>query len=109
MAGPAAARLPAGRVVARRKLHFNNGRAVEIDIVQLGNRFVLDERLEGSRTVAARMDIPGWVAGGHVITFHADPEGDTPDALGIYIEYVPADSSRVLSHYFGAGIQLNSN
>ena len=60
------------------------------------------------RTVAARMDIPGWVAGGTVITYHVDPEGDSPNALGIYIEYVPADSSRVLSHYFGAGIQLSS-
>ena len=101
VAGPSAARLPAGRVVARRKLHFNNGRPVEIDIVQLGSRYVIDEILDGVR--AARMDVPGWVAGGNIITFHADPEGDSPNSVGIYIEYVPLESSRVLSHYYDAG------
>ena len=99
--GPAAAAASAGRVVARRKLHFNNGRPVEIDIVQLGSRYVIDEILGGVR--AARMDVPGWVAGGTIITFHADPEGDSPNSVGIYLEYVPLESSRVLSHYYGAG------
>jgi serine/threonine-protein kinase len=99
--GPPAARLPDGRVVARRKLHFNNGKPVEIDIVRLGSRYVIDEILDGVR--AARMDVPGWVAGGNIITFHADPEGDSPDSVGIYLEYVPLESSRVLSHYYDAG------
>jgi hypothetical protein len=101
VAGPKVAELPAGRVVARRKSHFHNGKSVEIDIVQLGTRYVIDEILDGVR--AARTDVPGWVAGGKVVTFEVGPEGDSPNSLGIYLEYIPLDSSRVLSHYYEAG------
>jgi Protein kinase domain len=96
--GPATGRLPAGRVLARRRNTFPNGHVVEIDAVQVGQRVMLDELNQGRRI--ARMDLPGFRTGGRVITFHADPTG--PDGVDIYIEYVNANSARIRQHYYGA-------
>jgi hypothetical protein len=100
VAGAAAAKLPAGSVEQRRRLSFTNGPPVEIDLVALDGRYVLDEVLDGRRT--ARVDLPGFFPGrGDVITFDAYAE-DEGSGLGIYLEYVAVDSARVLQHFYAA-------
>jgi protein kinase-like protein len=98
--GPAAAPLPAGRVVLRRRVRFTGGRPVEIDLVKVGSRYVLDDVLEGKRT--ARIDLPGFRADGQMITFDVTPSGGLPGNVEIYMQYVGLESSRIRSHFYGA-------
>jgi hypothetical protein len=100
VAGSSAERLPPGRVDESRRLHFTNGRPVEIDLVAVGEQFVLDELLNGRRT--ARIDVPDMVAGAQIITFEVEANLDLPEDLGIYVQFVGEDSARIVSHYFAA-------
>jgi serine/threonine-protein kinase len=99
--GAAAADLPAGRVVERTRLRFNSGRPVEIALVALGDRFVLDQFLNGRRT--ARIDVPADLGPetGSIVTFYVAPNPGVQESIGIYIEYRPTGSARILNHYFG--------
>jgi hypothetical protein len=98
--GAAALRLEPGRVRARRKLHFTNGRPVEIALVAVGERLVLDQFLGGRRT--ARIDVPGFRAkGGRIILFDVGATGD-PEDLYINVQYANEESARVLKHYYAA-------
>src|SRR5439155_5743845 len=83
VSGPAAARLASGRMVARRRAHFVNHRPVEIDVVQVGQQYVLDELLEGSRV--ARIGLPGFRAGGKIITLEVEPDTSVPDNVYVYL------------------------
>jgi hypothetical protein len=99
--GAAALNLEPGRVRARRKLHFTNGRPVEIALVAVGGRIVLDQFLGGRRS--ARIDVPDFRAkGGQIILFDVSATGD-PEGLSIYISYANEESARVLKHYYEAG------
>lgn len=98
--GAAALSVPAGHVIARRRVHSGNGDPVELDVVATGNRLVLDELVDGQR--AARIDLPGFRPGGKVITLDVQPVEAIPDAVWIYIEYVAANSARIRSHFYGA-------
>jgi hypothetical protein len=95
--GPAAARLPAGRVLARRGAHPAKGGFFEIEFVEIGKRIVLDELLDGRRV--GRIDVPGFPPGGEIVTFHATVNSDEGD-VEIYLEYVAAGSARLLSHFY---------
>jgi hypothetical protein len=87
-------------VRARRRLRFPSGRPVEVALVQLGGRIVLDEFVEGRRT--ARIDVPGFrPAGGRIVTFEAYAE-EGAEQLGIYVEYANEGSARLLDHFYGA-------
>jgi serine/threonine-protein kinase len=99
--GAAALELEPGRVRARRKLRFTNGRPVEIVLVAVGERLVLDQFLGGRRT--ARIDVPGFRArGGRIILFDVGATGD-PEDLYINVQYANEESARVLKHYYAAG------
>jgi hypothetical protein len=98
--GAAAATLPAGHVEKRHRLRYAQGPPVEIDLVSVGGRYVLDQWIQGRRT--ARVDVPGFLPGkGDIITFDAYAEG-AGSGLGIYLEYVAVNSARVLSHFYAA-------
>jgi serine/threonine kinase PknH len=99
--GAAAAGLDPGRVRVRRKLRFANGRPVEVDFVQLGSRFVVDEFIDGRRT--ARIDVPDMLPSedGALVEFEVYAETDAQH-LGVYIEYVNDESARVIDHFYDA-------
>jgi serine/threonine-protein kinase len=100
VAGAAAADLRPGRVVKRRRLRFASGQHVEIDLVSLGARFVLDELLDGRR--AARIEVPtDFVPGaGRIFTFQVAAQASA-EALDIFMQYARTDSARLLSHFYG--------
>jgi hypothetical protein len=97
--GAAAADLKPGRVLKRRRLTYSGGRPVEIALVSLGDRFVLDEFLDGRRS--ARIDVPADFrpGEGRIITFEVS--APVPEALDLAIEYVRTDSARILRHFYG--------
>jgi hypothetical protein len=84
--------------MARQRRRSLDGKRFEIDVVSLGDRMFIDERLDGPRL--ARMELPGFRAPGMVITFNVDPSGT--DGVDLYVEYVRMGSARVLQHYYGA-------
>jgi hypothetical protein len=99
--GAAASRLPGGRVLVRKGSHTVDGRFFEVDTVEVDKRIVLDELIGGHRF--ARIDVPGFPPGGHVVTFEVTPSGPgAADSVDVYIEYVAAGSARLLSHFYGA-------
>jgi hypothetical protein len=99
--GAAALSLDPGRVRARRKLRFANGRPVEIALVAIGDRLVLDQFLGGRR--AARIDVPDFRAkGGQVILFDVYAEEDEPELLYMNVQYANEESQRILKHFYAA-------
>jgi Protein kinase domain len=101
VAGAEAEELRPGRIRARRKLRFESGRPVEVALVELNGRFVLDEFLDGRRS--ARIDVPGFIPSkeGRLLVFEVYAEADR-DQLGIYIEYANEQSARIRDHFFAA-------
>jgi hypothetical protein len=100
LVGAAAAAAPAGRVEKRKRLRYAGGPPAEIDLVAVGGRYVLDERLHGRRTV--RIDVPDFVPGaGDIITFDTYAE-DPGSGLGVYLEYLATNSARVQNHFYAA-------
>jgi hypothetical protein len=99
--GAEAARLPAGRIRARRRLRFESGRPVEVALVELGGRFVLDQFMRGERT--ARIDVPDLrpSEGGRILEFEVSAEADR-EQLGVYLEYANEESARILDHFYDA-------
>jgi hypothetical protein len=99
--GAAAANLAAGRVVKRRRLRFTSGRPTEIALVSLGDRFALDEFLDGRRT--ARIDVPVDLPPGQakILTFTAHANPSVPEAIDVALEYAGTDSARILRHFYG--------
>ncbi|MBN1530259.1 MAG: serine/threonine protein kinase [Thermoleophilaceae bacterium] len=96
---PEVASVRPGRVVRRVRARFKSGRPVETALVSLGDRFVLDQFLEGRRT--ARIDVPGFRPGdGRILTFGIYAPPTPADQLDLLIEYVRAESSRIEFHYF---------
>jgi hypothetical protein len=90
--------LPHGcRPVARRRARFLNGRGVEIDVAEVDKQFVLDELFDGRR--AARIDLPGFRAGGRIVTLELTPAEDSVD---VYVEYVGPESARIVAHFLPA-------
>jgi hypothetical protein len=98
--GPAAAALPAGKVVARRLARPPGGRRMDIRVVEVGSRYVLDSFL--GRRRLARIDLPDFVAGvGEVVGFVTYVNAGDPD-VEVTLEYQRHDSARRLSHYISA-------
>jgi len=97
--GTEATTLSPGRVRARRRLRFTRGDPVEVALVQLGERFVLDEFIDGRRV--ARIDVPDFRPSeeGRIIELEVYAE-EAPLQLGVYIEFVNAESSRILDHFY---------
>jgi hypothetical protein len=96
--GPEVASARPGRVVRRVRTQFTSGRPVELALVSLGDRFVLDQFLAGRRT--ARIDVPDFIPGdGRVLTFKTFVL-PSPNHIDLLIEYARADSSRIQFHYF---------
>jgi hypothetical protein len=101
VSGPEAADLSPGRVARRVRTRFGSGRPVEIALVSLGDRFVLDQFLAGRRV--ARVDVPDFRPGdGRVLTFKAGPQPSVPNHVNVLIEYARAESARIQFHYFVA-------
>lgn len=96
--GPEAARLPAGRVTARKPFRFADGRPAKLALVELPGRLVLDLFARGRRV--ARMDLPDMRPGGRLLSFNVDHTPPKREEVGIFVEYVNADSARILSHYY---------
>jgi hypothetical protein len=100
--GPAAAGLEPGRESVRRRLRFANGRPVQVALVRLGDRFAIDEFIDGQRT--ARIYVPDDMRPspeGALVDFEVYAETDAQH-LGVYMEYVNEESARVLHHFFDA-------
>jgi hypothetical protein len=72
---------------------------VQIVLVSLGDRFALDEFLDGRRT--ARIDVPADFrpGEGRIVTFEVS--APVPEALDLALEYVRTDSARILRHFYG--------
>lgn len=101
ISGARAAGAEVGRVHARRRLRFTNGRRVEVALVALGDRLVLDEFLDGRR--AARIEVPDFdPTAGRILTFDVYAEEGDPQQLGITVEYVRDESARILRHFYSA-------
>jgi hypothetical protein len=98
--GAAAADLRPGRVLKRHRLRFRSGRPVEIDLVALGDRFALDQLLDGRRT--ARVEVPAdFVPGaGRILSFDVRPQASVSEQIAIFIEYARTDSARILNHFY---------
>jgi hypothetical protein len=100
VSGAAAAKLGEGQVESSHPITYTNGTQAQIELVRVGGRYVLDERIDDRRT--ARIDVPGFIPDhGDVITFdvYAEDEGA---GLGIYMEYVATNSARVQNHFYAA-------
>jgi hypothetical protein len=98
--GRAAAGLKPGREARRTRLRFMSGRPVEIALVSLGDRYALDEFVEGRRS--ARIDVPADFrpGEGRILTFDVYAEEGVPEQLGVTIEYARTDSARILDHFY---------
>ena len=89
--GAAAAALPDGRVRRRGTLRLD-GRAIQLSLVRVGQRFVLDQHAGGRRL--ARIDVPGMRPGAEVVRFLA--AAWAPDAGGLDVSFVNEESARVV-------------
>ncbi len=103
VSGPAAAKLPNGKVLATWPYtRTPDGRRRTLRVVAIANQMHL-ELVTGGRRLA-RVALPGFTADGGDITAHSI---DTPSADGsgggITVEYVSHDSVRTRSHYFSVG------
>jgi hypothetical protein len=100
--GAAAADLRPGRVHKRRRLRFTSGRPVEIALVSLGDRFALDQFLDGRRV--ARIGVPAdFVPGaGRIFKFEVLAQPLTAESIDVFIQYARTDSARLLQHFYGA-------
>ena len=98
--GAAAAALPAGKVVARRLARPPGGRRMDIRVVEIDGRLVLDQFFRGRRL--ARLDLPDFLPGvGKVVLFDTYVNAGDPD-VEVTLEYQRHDSVRRLSHYVSA-------
>jgi hypothetical protein len=89
--GAAAARLPAGRVLKRRTERLQ-GRRIDVALVQLGDRFAIDQFTDRRR--AARIDVPGLRPGAQITRFLSAKW--SPDQVGLDLSYVNEGSARVV-------------
>ena len=98
--GAAAAGLEPGRVVGRRRLRYGNGQRFELALVSLGERFALDQFMDGRRV--ARIDVPADFRpdDGRILRFAAQVHSRDVDVADIVVEYARTDSARLLSHYY---------
>lgn len=98
--GAQASALPPGRVVRRSGiLRLKDGRHVQVAVVAVAGRLVLDEFVDGHRT--ARSEVPAFRPPGRIITYQVNVD-DTGEGLQIYIEYAREDSTRILDHFYAA-------
>jgi hypothetical protein len=99
--GAKAATLEPGRVRARRKLRFTNGRPVEVRLVELDGGFAIDQFLNGRRD--GRMDVPDFrPRGGRILSFDVSRELTEPAQLNITFEFAEGESERILHHTFAS-------
>lgn len=94
--GSAAARLPDGDIVLRRRIRIGDGTTVQLDVVRLGGRYALDVR-RGSRRIV-RMDLPELAGDGRFVDFTAVADDDR-EQFSVSMEWVGDASERVISHY----------
>ena len=93
--GSAAERLPDGTVRRRSTIRLE-GRPVEFALVQVGDRFVIDQRVRGRRI--ARIDLPGMRPRARDISFKATAFGE--DAGGLDVRFVNEESTRVAEPFY---------
>jgi hypothetical protein len=99
LTGDTARVAPSGHIEVRRKLHFGNGRPVEVDLIRLGGRFVLDELIGGRRT--ARIEVPDYrPQGGRFLAIEVYTETIDSQTLGIYLEHANEESARIVTHFY---------
>jgi hypothetical protein len=99
--GARAAHLPPGRVRIRRRARFRDGRPVVLGLVELSDRFALDLFAGGRRV--ARIDVPELrPGGGRVLAFDVEVEPSEREQLNLQVDYVAADSARILTHSYSA-------
>jgi hypothetical protein len=99
LTGDRAASAPDGRLRARRSLRFTNGRPVTLELVRLDDRLVLDMVLAGRR--AARIHVPDFrPEGGRLLKFEVLAEPSEPQGLGVFLQHVNGESTRIRQHYF---------
>jgi hypothetical protein len=98
LAGSPAATAPPGGQRARRRLRFNDGRSVEIALIELQRSVVLDLFRHGRRV--ARIDVPDLIPGGRIVELKAlsYPKPAVGEAS---ISWVNPGSARIVEHYFG--------
>ena len=95
--GAAAAELPAGKLVKRRRARPPGLREVDLRMVDDGSRFALDLFHRDRRL--ARMPLPDFVSGtGEIVTFETYVNEGDPN-VEVSVEYQRFDSVRTLSHY----------
>jgi hypothetical protein len=86
-------------VRAHRRVRFKDGRPVGVALVELADRFALD-LLSGDRRIA-RIDVPELrPGGGRVLAFDVEVEPSELEQLNVEVEYVDAESTRILTHFY---------
>jgi hypothetical protein len=101
VSGAAAEDLRRGQVIESRRVHFTDGRPVEIALVRLGHHFVLDQFMNGRRT--ARIGVPDFRPPGRVIKLGVFVDESAPANLNVNVQFANQESERILQHYYEAG------
>ena len=99
--GPAAARLSAGRLLARARTRYASGARVEVRLVAVNGRGALDLVRDGRRTVRSELpDLRLPLAPGATLEILTIPS--SPEHAAVDVAYAHLGSTRLLSHYFDA-------
>jgi hypothetical protein len=107
LAGAAAADAADGKVLVTCRARFDDGSALDAQLVLIDGRGVLDLRRAGRRL--ARIDVPGLSAPvGDVLQLVAVVESSAPQQVGIGVTFDRPGSDRLVRHYYdyGAGTGL---
>jgi serine/threonine-protein kinase len=99
LVGKDAAAAPEGTERGRTSLKFNDGRVVELAVVELDDRVVLD--LYRKKKRVARIDVPDLKPGGDLRYFEAIREGDEPAVGECAVGWVNPGSARFIKHDYG--------
>jgi serine/threonine-protein kinase len=93
--GSAAVRLPAGRVLKRRRVALGK-QQIELALVRRGRGFAVDQFAHGRR--AASMGVPGMRPGAQVVRFLAAVW--TPEQSGLDVSFVNPGSARLVQRSY---------
>jgi serine/threonine protein kinase, bacterial len=97
--GAVAAVAPEGEILARRRVRFSSGRRIEVRVVMIDGRGMLDV-MRGDRRIA-RIGVPGLRApAGDTLQLVATASESTAEWLGIDVRFTRPGSARLESHYY---------
>jgi hypothetical protein len=97
--GAAAASLPAGHVLERRRGRFADGHRWEVAFANAGGNVVADLFIDGRRR--ARTAVPDVRPHGEVFHMSMTIDPTSPENGSVFLQYVNPESSRLIARYYG--------